>query len=92
MDKFSSNILAGIIENRRADLNLLEEHLAREQWRPALTVAERCGGYLLRAVVFQAREHGATWSVVAAQLGISKQAAQQRFGTPVAGVIEVSGR
>ena len=33
----------------------------------------------LAAAVTRARQHGATWSVIGAQLGVSRQGAQQRF-------------
>ncbi|SDE15199.1 DUF3887 domain-containing protein [Auraticoccus monumenti] len=37
---------------------------------------------VVRAVVQQAREEGATWQVVGAALGVSRQAAFQRYGRP----------
>lgn len=36
----------------------------------------------MRAAVARARDAGASWSVLAATLGTSRQAAQKRFGTP----------
>jgi len=38
---------------------------------------------VVRAVVHQARQHGATWQVVGDALGVSRQAAFQRFGKPI---------
>jgi hypothetical protein len=35
----------------------------------------------LAAAVTRARQHGHTWTAIAEHLGITKQAAQQRFGT-----------
>ncbi len=34
----------------------------------------------LAAAVTDAREAGATWTAIAAELGVSRQAAQQRYG------------
>ncbi|NOJ62663.1 MULTISPECIES: DUF3887 domain-containing protein [unclassified Arthrobacter] len=39
--------------------------------------------HLLRETVHQARRHGTTWQDIGAVLGISRQAAFQRFGQPV---------
>ena len=36
----------------------------------------------LREVVDRARAAGESWTVIGAALGVTKQAAQQRFGTP----------
>jgi len=36
----------------------------------------------LAKTVVTAREHGRTWSQIAAVLGVSKQAARERFGEP----------
>lgn len=38
---------------------------------------------VVRAVVQQARQHGATWQVIGDALGVSRQAAFQRFGKPI---------
>lgn len=38
---------------------------------------------VVRAVVHQARQHGATWQVIGDALGVSRQAAFQRFGKPI---------
>lgn len=38
----------------------------------------------LRVAVRAARETGDSWTVIGAALGVSKQAAQQRFGRPAA--------
>lgn len=38
---------------------------------------------VVRAVVRQAREDGATWQVVGDALGVTRQAAFQRFGKPI---------
>jgi hypothetical protein len=38
----------------------------------------------LAAAVTRARQHGATWSVIGAQLGVSRQGAQQRFTSSMA--------
>lgn len=37
------------------------------------------------AAVTRARQHGHTWAAIAVRLGITRQAAQQRFGNPHAG-------
>lgn len=38
---------------------------------------------VVRAVIHQARDHGATWQVIGDALGISRQAAFQRYGKPI---------
>ncbi len=38
---------------------------------------------VVRTVVQQARQHGATWQVVGDALGVSRQAAFQRYGKPI---------
>ena len=45
----------------------------------AATDALEAANGALRAAVRDAREAGETWTVIGAALGISKQAAQQRF-------------
>lgn len=37
---------------------------------------------VLAAAVIRARQHGHPWSTIARALGVSRQAAQQRFGDP----------
>lgn len=60
---------------RRLDADEVSEMLASAKW--VTTHADE----LLRLAVWVARDHGASWANVGAGLGISKQAAQQRFGT-----------
>lgn len=38
---------------------------------------------VVRAVVQQARQHGVTWQVIGDALGVSRQAAFQRYGKPI---------
>lgn len=55
--------------------------------RLTLTVAaERAAGGLRGQLIGQARAQGADWTEIGRILGVSKQAAQQRYGTPTTGV------
>ncbi len=45
--------------------------------------ANASGQVELAAAVAAAREHGHTWNQIAAMLGTSRQAAQERYGEPV---------
>lgn len=58
---------------RRLDEDQVSEMLAAAKW--VTTHADE----LLRLAVWVARDRGASWQNVGAGLGISKQAAQQRF-------------
>ncbi len=57
----------------------------------ALRIIEVCGATSVELTEFTteavrlARESGATWDEVAAQLGVSRQAASQRFGGKING-------
>lgn len=54
--------------------------------------AERESEALLRRAVVSARAAGASWALIGAELGMSRQAAQQRFGGPAEGDIGESER
>lgn len=60
---------------RRLTGDEVGEMLAASKW--VVSHAEET----LRLAVWVARDHGASWADVGAGLGISKQAAQQRFGS-----------
>jgi hypothetical protein len=53
--------------------------LSRRDWVTTAHQQARAAEATLAAAVTRARQTGATWSVIGAQLGISRQGAQQRF-------------
>lgn len=69
---------------------VLDEGLDPEQAEDHLEIvrraseAEQVARGLLRQSVAAARANGHSWSALGAVLGMSRQAAQQRFGSPVA--------
>jgi hypothetical protein len=48
-------------------------------WVAAANQQARAAEATLAAAVTRARQHGASWSAIGAQLGLSRQGAQQRF-------------
>lgn len=80
-------LAARIAEQARllgADAAVAGEHEARPALavvRAASTVAELAGS-ALRVSVEQARQSGHTWQEIGDLLGVSRQAAFQRFGRP----------
>ncbi|WP_049575344.1 DUF3887 domain-containing protein [Nocardiopsis sp. SBT366] len=57
-----------------------------EDWAESIAGAvsmQTAADDVVRAVVQQARQHGATWQVIGDALGVSRQAAFQRYGKPI---------
>ena len=85
MDQMSSRTERAAALERWADR--VEPEVLRKADREALQVIAALAGERdrtnrdLATWVARARESGCTWSQIGAQLGVSKQAAQQKFGT-----------
>lgn len=59
--------------------------VGQDNWAEFIRLAravEISAGGVVRAVVQQARSHGASWQVVGDALGVTRQAAFQRYGKP----------
>ncbi|PWV55347.1 MULTISPECIES: DUF3887 domain-containing protein [Nocardiopsis] len=57
-----------------------------EDWADSIASAvsmQAAADDVVRAVVQQARQNGATWQVIGDALGVSRQAAFQRYGKPI---------
>jgi hypothetical protein len=79
------NVIAGVARLRKA-LDELDSSVAADDSLRTLELAESLGDYttsILWSATASARsEPGATWAVIGGRLGITRQAAHQRLGTP----------
>jgi hypothetical protein len=76
---------SGVVERIERELGSLRDLLAQADTTAALDVARWIGrdiGALERGLVRQARAQGTSWEVIGGALGVSRQAAHERYAGP----------